>query len=117
MWTRIKSVLFNFISSALTGVYQLEEVRYVYQRVGFQCLSDTLFEDAGKHLFAGELDPRFLVRYFPDLYGNLFKPNDTLPLFAGVAEQLPPESSIEDIGESITILVTHPSSCLNSLGN
>ncbi|KAH8108778.1 hypothetical protein DFH11DRAFT_1710480 [Phellopilus nigrolimitatus] len=76
-----------------------DELHYVYQCVGFQCLSETLFEDAGRHLLAGETDPRMLVRYFPDLCGNLLQlpPNDSIDIFAGVAAYLPQATSIDDI--------------------
>lgn len=79
--------------------FKSEELRYVYQRIGFQCLSETLFEDAGNHLFAGGLDPRLLVSYFPDLRGSLFSPNDTIDVYAGVAEHMPFEASIDHISE------------------
>ncbi|KII87677.1 hypothetical protein PLICRDRAFT_54749 [Plicaturopsis crispa FD-325 SS-3] len=74
-----------------------DELQYVYQRIGFQCLGETLFEDAGRALFAGELDPRILVSYFPELRGSLFEPTDALDVFAGVAEHMPPEASIDDL--------------------
>ncbi|KZT66233.1 hypothetical protein DAEQUDRAFT_752201 [Daedalea quercina L-15889] len=77
--------------------HEAEELRYVYQRLGFQCLTETLFDDAGKHLFAGEVDPRVLISYFPDLCGNLFLEEDAVDVFAGVAEYLPHEESIDDI--------------------
>lgn len=77
----------------------MEELRYVYQRIGFQCFSETLFEDAGKHLFKGELDPRLLVSYYPDLRGSLFTSQTSMDVFAGVAENMPPEASVDDISE------------------
>lgn len=78
---------------------QSEELRYVYQRIGFQCLSETLFEDAGNNLFAGDLDPRALIRYYPELRGGLFSESDTLNVHAKVAENMPRERSIDDISE------------------
>ncbi|KAF5391626.1 hypothetical protein D9757_002402 [Collybiopsis confluens] len=74
-----------------------ERLHYIYQRIGFQCLRETVFEDAGKHLFDGELDPRVLVSYFPDLRGELSGQDDTVDMFSGVAEHMPPESSVEEI--------------------
>ena len=76
-----------------------EELRYVYQRIGFQCLSETLFEDAGRHLLAGETDPRLLVRYFPDLRGNVLSIAPAVDIYAGIAEHLPRAASIDEIGE------------------
>lgn len=82
--------------------FQAEELRYVYQRIGFQCFTETLFEDAGKHLFNGELDPRLLVSYYPELRGNLFTADDVMDVFAGVAEHMPQENSVDDISESLS---------------
>ncbi|KIY53310.1 hypothetical protein FISHEDRAFT_63459 [Fistulina hepatica ATCC 64428] len=76
---------------------ELDELRYVYQRIGFQCFTETLFEDAGNHLFNGEVDPRLLISYFPDLRGNLFADRDSLDVFSGVVEHMPRESSVDDI--------------------
>ncbi|KAI0948169.1 hypothetical protein AcW1_009756 [Taiwanofungus camphoratus] len=77
--------------------HEADELRYVYQRLGFQCLSETLFDDAGKHFFNGELDPRVLISYYPDLPGKLLNGSDTVEVFAGVEEHMPMEGSINDI--------------------
>ena len=77
-----------------------EELHYIYQRIGFQYFTETLFEDAGNNFFNGQLDPRVLVSYYPDLRGNLFDDGDNVDLFAGVAEHMPKEASVEDISES-----------------
>ncbi|KIL67469.1 hypothetical protein M378DRAFT_191514 [Amanita muscaria Koide BX008] len=79
------------------NVDEIEELHYVYQRIGFQCFTETLFEDAGKHLFDGDLDPRLLISYYPHLRGNLFSPDDAVDVFHGVADRMPTESSVEDI--------------------
>ncbi|KAF7294878.1 hypothetical protein MIND_01025700 [Mycena indigotica] len=76
---------------------QADELRYVYQRIGFQCFTETMFEDAGKNLFNGELDPRVLVSYYPELRGTLFTANDSLDIYAGVSERMPAEASVDDI--------------------
>ncbi|PPQ88786.1 hypothetical protein CVT25_010472 [Psilocybe cyanescens] len=76
---------------------EAEELRYVYQRIGFQCFTETLFEDAGKHLFNGEIDPRLLISYYPDLRGSLFSDDDAMDVFAGVAEHMPMEGSVDQI--------------------
>ncbi|KAF8655350.1 hypothetical protein AX16_003085 [Volvariella volvacea WC 439] len=76
---------------------ETDELRYVYQRLGFEYLTETLFEDAGKCFFNGDLDPRLLVSYFPDLRGNLFTSTETLDVFSGVAEHMPQEDSVDDI--------------------
>lgn len=71
----------------------------MYQRIGFQYLRETLFEDAGKALFVGELDPRMLISYFPELRGTLFDEDNAINLYAGVAEYMPHEASVDDISE------------------
>lgn len=76
---------------------QLDELNYVYQRIGFQCFSDTLFEEAGAAFFQGSLDPRLLISYYADLKGNLFTSSDSLNVYAGVAEHMPPDASVDDL--------------------
>ncbi|KAJ7063354.1 hypothetical protein C8F01DRAFT_984930 [Mycena amicta] len=76
---------------------ETDELHYVYQRIGFQCFTETLFEDAGKNLFNGALDPRILVSYFPELRGSLFTAEDQLDVYAGVAERMPTEASVDAI--------------------
>lgn len=87
-------------SSSPDDVLAAEELRYIYQRLGFQCLSETRFEEAGDHLLAGEIDPRLLVYYFPDLRGNLLSSSPHLvDAFDGVVPYLPRHHSIDEIGE------------------
>ena len=74
-------------------------MRYVNQRLGFQCFTETLFEDAGNRFYEGELDPRVLISYYPELRGNLFAEDDTVDVMAGVAEYMPQEDSVDDISE------------------
>ena len=61
---------------------------------------ETRFEDAGFCLFQGELDPRILISYFPDLRGALLDADPTLDVFSGIAECMPPYDSIDDISTS-----------------
>ena len=79
--------------------FKADELCYVNQRLGFQCFTETLFEDAGNRLYEGELDPRILVSYYPELRGNLFSEDDTVDIMAGVAEYMPQEDSVDDISE------------------
>ena len=72
----------------------------MYQRIGFQCFNETLFEEAGKNLFNGDTDPRLLISYYPHLRGQLFAANDRMEVFAGVAEHMPTDVSVDDISES-----------------
>ena len=105
-WTMTRLVALWVVSSiqyvSILTICQSTELRYVYQRIGFQCLSETLFEEAGNNFFAGDLDPRALISYYPDLRGSLFNEKDTLDIYAGVAEHMPPESSIDEISEYLS---------------
>ncbi|KAI0052121.1 hypothetical protein FA95DRAFT_1602084 [Auriscalpium vulgare] len=76
---------------------EVEELHYIYQRIGFQCFLETRFEDAGYNLFEGNLDPRVLISYFPDLRGALLSSSDELDMFSGIAEHMPPYDSVDDI--------------------
>lgn len=82
------------------AVLEVEELNYVYQRIGFQCFAETRFDDAGKLFANGNLDPRLLVSYYPGLRGRLFSSGDQVDLFQGVADKMPTEDSVEEIGES-----------------
>jgi len=79
---------------------QVDELAYVYQKIGFQCMLETRFEEAGFCLFQGELDPRILISYFPDLRSALLDADTTLDVFSGIAECMPPYDSIDDISTS-----------------
>ncbi|EJD51169.1 hypothetical protein AURDEDRAFT_99287 [Auricularia subglabra TFB-10046 SS5] len=76
-----------------------EELRYVYQRIGYACLLATRFEEAGNYLFRGNLDPRMLVRHFPDLRPSplLVPPDATLDVYSGIAERVKGIGSVEEI--------------------
>lgn len=93
--------VWKFSLSFLTDS-QTDELRYVYQRIGFQCLTETLFDDAGRHLFDGGLDPRALISYFPDLCGDPCEIEGSVDLFSEVAECMPSEESIDDNSESLS---------------
>ncbi|KAI0288353.1 hypothetical protein BC826DRAFT_1038656 [Russula brevipes] len=76
---------------------EADELAYVYQKIGFRCLLETRFEDAGFCLFQGELDPRALISYFPDLRGALLDEDPAVDMFSGIAECMPPYDSVDDI--------------------
>ncbi|KAI0000159.1 hypothetical protein BJV74DRAFT_876958 [Russula compacta] len=68
---------------------EVEELAYIYQKIGFQCLFETRFKDA--------LDPRVLISYFPTLRGTLLDADPMHDVFSGVAECMPPYDSIDKI--------------------
>ncbi|KAF8064149.1 hypothetical protein FPV67DRAFT_1503662 [Lyophyllum atratum] len=76
---------------------EADELRYVYQRIGFQCFTETRFAEAANSFFDGEVDPRLVISYYPNLRGSLFTSDDSMDVFAGVAERMPSEASVEDI--------------------
>ncbi|KAG6819186.1 hypothetical protein H0H93_014532, partial [Arthromyces matolae] len=87
----------KFQASSSINEDEADELRYVYQRIGFQCFKETRFAEATNCFFHGELDPRLIISYYPQLRGGMFTSNDSLDVFAGVAEHMPPEASIDDI--------------------
>jgi hypothetical protein len=89
---------------------QVDEQAYVYQRTGFQCLLETRFEDSGFCLFQGELNPRVLISYFPELRGALLDACPTVNVFSGIAEGIPPYDSTDDISTSSSPLSLSPPS-------
>jgi hypothetical protein len=58
-----------------------------------------MFEDAGKTLFLGQLNPCILISYFPELRGALFDAEGEAEVFSGVAKYMPTEASVDDISE------------------
>ena len=99
--TEVRLVLPTPLSPLILKLLQAVEQAYVYQRIGFQCLLETRFEDAGFCLFQGELDPRILISYFPEFRGALLDENPTIDVFSGIAECMPPYDSIDDISTSL----------------
>ena len=60
-------------------------------------------------LFQGELDPRKLISYFPDLRGALLDADPTLDIFSDIAECMSPYDSIDDISTSLPCPSRHSS--------
>lgn len=59
-----------------------------------------MFDDAGEYIFHSRLDPRILIRLFPDLAGKLIRESDAVNVFAGMERDLRPGETISDISES-----------------
>ena len=105
-------------SSVDAIVTQADELDYAYQVIGFKCFSETLFEDAGRNLFNGKLDPRVLVSYFPDLCAGLFEDTKDVGIFAGVAERMPTAPNIEELSKYNIYILSYPAcASLSSLVN
>ena len=71
----------------------------MYARLALKCIFETLFDDAADHFLKSTLDPRILIRLFPEIRGSMIAPTDTVLVFKGVAEQLYLFQSIDDISE------------------
>ncbi|KAG9296858.1 hypothetical protein G9A89_006813 [Geosiphon pyriformis] len=72
------------------------ELNYIYQKSGFICLGETLFDVAGGFLERGNIDPRIIIGLFPEMRGLLpenFKPT----VYAGVKAIFSRLGNIEDI--------------------
>jgi hypothetical protein len=89
-------------------------LRYVFQRIGFQCFAETRFDEAGRYLFEGDLDSRVLVSYYPELFGSLFSAEEVTDVFIGVAEHMPSESSVDGISKCHSIHFPHSANAIPS---
>lgn len=70
----------------------------MYQRAAFKYLFELKFEEAGKLFHRGQIDPRILVKMFPDLQGSLIQTDTVVEIFAGVEEYVREGQSVEDMG-------------------
>ncbi|KZT59571.1 hypothetical protein CALCODRAFT_493514 [Calocera cornea HHB12733] len=73
------------------------EMQYIRQKVALGWMAETKFQRAGEELYQGRLDPRLLIRLWPDLRGGLVGEEDQIDVFSGVKEQLEELVSIEQI--------------------
>jgi hypothetical protein len=100
-----RHVFFSPYSSPVSlTANKAEELSHVYQLIGFQCFKETLFEEAGKNLLKGDIDPRLLISYYPDLCGSLFAADDIIEVFSGVADEMPMDNSVDNISESFFLV-------------
>lgn len=72
-----------------------------------QCFAETRFEEAGECFLNGDLDPRVVLSFYPDLIGSLLSSEDSVTLYSGIEECLPSETSVEDISEYLVPPFTH----------
>ncbi|KZT37480.1 hypothetical protein SISSUDRAFT_1062828 [Sistotremastrum suecicum HHB10207 ss-3] len=75
---------------------KITEARYLRQKLGYRCLSLCSFEEAGRQLFLGRLDPRLLIRYFPSIVGSLFEVSPYATNYIGLKPDVP-ETDIADL--------------------
>ncbi|KAF8320486.1 hypothetical protein DL93DRAFT_2052874 [Clavulina sp. PMI_390] len=70
---------------------------YVFARLAVKCIYETMFDDAAEYFFQSRLDPRILIRLFPDLRGTLLREGDMVNVFRGIEEHLKHAETIDDI--------------------
>lgn len=87
---------------------------YIFARLALKCIQETMFDDAAEYFFHSRLDPRILIRLFPDLRGELIRPGEAVNVFKGIEEQLRHSESIDDISTLpyLSLLFPTPSSFL-----
>ncbi|KZO91651.1 hypothetical protein CALVIDRAFT_340720 [Calocera viscosa TUFC12733] len=73
------------------------EMQYIRQKVALGWLAETKFKRAGEELYQGRMDPRLLIRLWPEFRGGLIGEGDKIDVFAGVEEQLDKLVSVEKI--------------------
>ncbi len=75
----------------------------IHQRIAFQLLFATRFDDAGKHFLLGDADPRLLIRLFPDLRGSMINPGEQIAVYAGISESVEAFDNLDAIGKQYTL--------------
>lgn len=73
---------------------------YVFARLALKSIRETMFGDTGEYLFHSRLDPRIIIRLFPDLRGGLIREGDAVNIFAGIETHLQHADTIQDISTS-----------------
>ncbi|KZO91652.1 hypothetical protein CALVIDRAFT_340783 [Calocera viscosa TUFC12733] len=73
------------------------EMRYIRQHLALGWLAETKFKRAGEELYQGRMDPRLLIRLWPEFRGALIGEGEKIDVFAGVEEQLDKLVSVEQI--------------------
>lgn len=80
---------------------QRHELDYLYQKLGLLYLNETFFDDAFQLLHRGKIDPRVVIRLFPDIARQAPDKNDEdeIILFDGVWNVVNNLGSIDNIGK------------------
>ncbi|KAG9037771.1 hypothetical protein FRB95_004057 [Tulasnella sp. JGI-2019a] len=71
------------------------ELELINQRIGFQLMKATRFEEAGSRFLTGNLNPLILIKLFPELRGHMITDVDEVYVFSGVAEDVKSLESID----------------------
>uniref|UniRef100_A0A0K3C490 BY PROTMAP: gi/472583522/gb/EMS21155.1/ TGF beta receptor associated protein [Rhodosporidium toruloides NP11] gi/647396884/emb/CDR39543.1/ RHTO0S04e06238g1_1 [Rhodosporidium toruloides] n=1 Tax=Rhodotorula toruloides TaxID=5286 RepID=A0A0K3C490_RHOTO len=86
----------NFAKSASGGIAENPELAYVYMRLAFLKLEQTLFQEAFDLFARAGSDPRMVVRMFPDLRRPLMAPGDEVTVCKGVLDEMRSAKTIDE---------------------
>ncbi|KAG8884781.1 hypothetical protein FRB97_003302 [Tulasnella sp. 331] len=84
------------------------ELDFINQRIGFQLLKATRFEEAGSKFLIGDLHPLVLIKLFPELRGQMVSVSDEISVFSGVAEDIRALDSIDELVMANLVRNYHP---------
>ncbi|KAH8919023.1 hypothetical protein BT69DRAFT_1285168, partial [Atractiella rhizophila] len=73
------------------------EKSFLYQRALWFYLLQTEFVKASKLLMKSKVDPRLIIRLFPDMVGGLLQNGEETDVYAGIVPVIAETGSIEDI--------------------
>jgi len=82
-------------------------MRFLHLLVASYLMSMGMFAKAGDYFAKGKVDPRIIVRSFPDLRGKLIGSAEEVEVYHGLKEVLSSMPDIDDIGTSHIILVSY----------
>lgn len=82
-------------------------MRFLHLLVASYLMSMGMFAKAGDYFAKGKVDPRIIVRSFPDLRGKLIGSAEEVEVYHGLKEVLSSMPSIDDIGKSHIILISY----------
>ena len=74
-------------------------MRFLHLLVASHLMSRGSFTKAGDYFAKGKIDPRILVRSFPDLRGKLIGSAEEVEVYQGLKDVLSNMATIEDIGQ------------------
>ncbi|BGP33373.1 hypothetical protein JCM10296v2_005173 [Rhodotorula toruloides] len=86
----------NFVKSASGGIAENPELAYVYMRLAFLKLEQTVFQEAFDLFARARSDPRMVVRMFPNLRRPLMAPGDEVTVCKGVLDEVRSARTIDE---------------------
>lgn len=94
----------NFAKSASGGIAENPELAYVYMRLAFLKLEQTLFQEAFDLFARAGSDPRMVVRMFPDLRRPLMAPGDEITVCKGVLDAVRSARTIDEYSALVSLI-------------